>query len=104
MTKLNCNVTSCVHNADDCCCKNSIVVEGQTARDKCDTCCASFEEDKGEAFTNLFKTPENRLEVDCEAINCVYNERRRCVAEHIGIGGGKASSAGQTECTSFKAK
>ena len=104
MTKLNCNVTSCVHNADDCCCKNSIVVEGQTARDKCDTCCASFDENKGDAFTNLFKTPENRLEVDCEAINCVYNERRRCVAEHIGIGGGKASSAGQTACTSFKAK
>ena len=104
MTKLNCNVTSCVDNADDCCCKNSIVVEGQTARDKCDTCCASFDENKGDAFTNLFKTPENRLEVDCEAINCVYNERRRCVAEHIGIGGGKASSAGQTECTSFKAK
>ena len=104
MTKLNCNVTSCVHNADDCCCKNSIVVEGQTARDKCDTCCASFDENKGDAFTTLFKTPENRLEVDCEAINCVYNERRRCVAEHIGIGGGKASSAGQTECTSFKAK
>ena len=97
MTKLNCNVTSCVHNADDCCCKNSIVVEGQTARDKCDTCCASFDENKGDAFTNLFKTPENRLEVDCEAINCVYNERRRCVAEHIGIGGGKASRAGQTE-------
>ena len=104
MTKLNCNVTSCVHNADDCCCKNSIVVEGQTARDKCDTCCASFDENKGDAFTNLFKTPENRLEVDCEAINCVYNERRRCVAEHIGIGRGKASSAGQSECTSFKAK
>ena len=29
MTKLDCNVTSCVHNADNCCCKQEIYVEGQ---------------------------------------------------------------------------
>ena len=49
----------------------------------------------------LLKT---RLEVNCEAVNCVYNEGHRCAAEHIGIGGGKANSASQTECTSFKAR
>ena len=27
MTKLDCYVTSCVHNADNCCCKQEIYVE-----------------------------------------------------------------------------
>ncbi len=33
MTKLDCNVTGCLHNSENCCCKNVIVVEGQTARE-----------------------------------------------------------------------
>ena len=41
MTKLDCSVTGCMHNAENCCCKNTILVEGKTAQDKCDTCCAS---------------------------------------------------------------
>ena len=83
MTKLDCSVTGCMHNAENCCCKNTILVEGKTAQDKCDTCCGSFDEKKGGTFRNLFKTPENRLEVECEATNCVYNTDRRCSAEHI---------------------
>ena len=43
MTKLDCNVTGCLHNSENCCCKNVIVVEGQTAREKCDTCCGSYD-------------------------------------------------------------
>ena len=69
MTKLDCNVTGCLHNSENCCCKNVIVVEGQTAREKCDTCCGSYDENKGGMFRNMFKTPENRLEVECEAVN-----------------------------------
>ena len=37
MTKLDCSVTGCMHNAENCCCKNTILVEGKTAQDKCDT-------------------------------------------------------------------
>ncbi|MDD6073574.1 MAG: DUF1540 domain-containing protein, partial [Clostridium sp.] len=33
-----------------------------------------------------------------------YNSDRRCVAEHIGIAGGDAKAAVQTECASFKAR
>ena len=47
MTKLDCSVTGCMHNAENCCCKNTILVEGKTAQDKCDTCCGSFDEKKG---------------------------------------------------------
>ena len=102
MTKLDCSVTGCMHNAENCCCKNTILVEGKTAQDKCDTCCGSFDEKKGGTFRNLFKTPESRLEVECEATNCVYNTDRRCSAEHIGITGGNATVSMQTECSSFQ--
>ena len=104
MTKLDCSVTGCMHNAENCCCKNVIVVEGQTAREKCDTCCGSYDENKGGMFRNMFKTPENRLEVECEAVNCVYNKDRFCEAEHIGITGGDTTEAQGTECSSFKAR
>ena len=104
MTKLDCNVTSCIHNADNCCCKSAILVEGENAKDICDTCCGSFAENKEGSFRNLFKTPESRLEVDCEAVNCIYNESRHCVADHIGIAGDGAREASHTECASFKAR
>ena len=104
MTRLDCNVTGCVHNAENCCCRNSITGEGKTAREKCDTCCASFDENKGQMFKNMFKTPESELRVACEAENCVYNKDRFCVAGHIGIAGGNASEPYQTECASFKAR
>ena len=65
MTKLDCNVTTCMHNADNCCCKNAIIVDGHSAKDKCDTCCGSFDESKDSSFHNVFKTPESKLEKMC---------------------------------------
>ena len=102
MTRLDCNVTNCLHNAENCCCKAAIIVEGEQAKDTCDTCCGSFDENKDGAYHNLFKTPENRLEVHCEAVKCVYNEGRHCSADHIGIAGDGASEASHTECASFR--
>lgn len=104
MTKLDCNVTSCVHNSENCCCKHGIVVEGQTAKDRCDTCCGSFDENKEGSFKNIFKTPESRLEIDCEAVNCIYNEGRHCQAEHIDVCGDGASKAEHTQCATFKTR
>ena len=46
MTRLDCNVTNCLHNAENCCCKAAIIVEGEQAKDTCDTCCGSFDENK----------------------------------------------------------
>ena len=102
MTRLDCNVTNCLHNAENCCCKAAIIVEGEQAKDTCDTCCGSFDENKDGAYHNLFKTPENRLEVDCEAVKCVYIEVLHCAAGHIGIAGDGASEASHTECASFR--
>ncbi len=80
MTKLECNVTICLHNADHCCCKQSIMVDGYDAKEKEQTCCGSFDENKGGLFKNVFKTPESSLSVDCEAVQCIYNDNRHCAA------------------------
>ena len=64
MTKLECNVTNCLHNADNCCCKQSIMVDGHDAKKKEQTCCGSFDENKGGLFKNVFKTPESSLSVE----------------------------------------
>ena len=104
MTKLECSVKTCVHNADNCCCKAAIAVDGAKAKNVDDTCCASFDENRGGVFTNLFKTPETRLEVACDAVKCVYNEDQRCAAEHISISGNEACDCTETKCSTFKAQ
>ena len=102
MTKLGCSVTTCLHNADLCCCKNQITVEGKDAKTSDCTCCGSFDEKSGDSFKNSYQSPNTHLEVQCEAINCAYNEKKVCRAENIGIAGTGATTANQTECATFK--
>ena len=105
MTKLECSVKNCLHNADNCCCKAAIAVDGNKAKTAEQTCCASFDENKGGGkFTNLFKTPETRLEIACDAVKCVYNEEHRCSAERIDISGDGACECTETRCSTFKAR
>ena len=99
MTRLECTVASCVHNSEKCCCKQGILVEGVNARESCDTCCGSFEENRGGLFKNLFKTPETRLQVDCDVLNCLYNDDHQCRAERISILGDGARAVGPVSYT-----
>ncbi len=75
---------------------------GTMRREKEQTCCGSFDENKGGLFKNVFKTPESSLSVDCEAVQCIYNDNRHCAAAKIGIAGDGASRAEQTLCTTFQ--
>lgn len=102
MTKLECSVANCLHNSDNHCCKHSIIVDGHDAKEKDQTCCGSFDVNQEGAFKNVFKSPENSLEVDCEAVQCVYNKNHHCAADHIGIAGDGAKKSEQTLCATFK--
>ncbi len=104
MTRLECNVCNCVHNADKCCCRREILVDGHNARDPEGTCCASFDESRGGRFTNLFKTPETKLEVSCDAVSCVYNEDNCCIARTISINGDGACACEETCCGTYRAR
>ena len=101
MTFLDCTVTGCVYNADKCCCKGDIQVEGKNAERTEDTCCGSFKERGSYDMQNAVGRMSKEIEVACEACNCVFNEDKRCAAEHIGIAGKNACTCGETECASF---
>ncbi len=104
MTKLDCTVTTCVHNAERCCCRSEILVEGVRAKNCCDTCCGSF--DSG-VLKRFLKSPprfSSKLEVECDVVNCLYNDDHQCRAERIAITGDGAMAVGQTECASFREK
>lgn len=104
MTELNCNAKNCLYNAKDCCCKGDIKVEGKDSQTSERTCCGSFKEKKGETFLNSVCHPDRAIDIDCEAVKCMYNEQHKCMAGHVGIAGGQATDSAQTECSSFKAK
>lgn len=104
MTSLGCNVNSCAHNRDNCCCLSTIQVQGKSACECDGTCCGSFDEAGNGASKNSCKSPKESLSVSCEATNCVYNEDKKCSADHINISGICASESNETVCASFQCK
>lgn len=104
MTFLDCSVTGCTYNAEQCCCKGDIKVEGKDAKCNCDTSCGSFKERNSENMSNAAKRTSKSIEVACEVGNCMFHEAGKCSAEHIGIAGGDACKCGETECASFRCR
>ncbi|MEI3339440.1 MAG: DUF1540 domain-containing protein [Eubacterium sp.] len=104
MTQLDCTVTSCMYNKDNYCSKGDITVGGSNATTANETCCESFRE-RGSSMSNTVGHPSSTIDVDCEATKCVYNEKCKCHAGHIGIGGGSnVCDCKETECASFCCK
>ena len=103
-TYLDCYVTSCVYNANRCCGKGDIVVEGKDAKVNRETACDSFKERKADSPTNSANSLTKDIVIICEATNCRFNESKNCKAEHISIAGGNACSSKETECASFDAR
>lgn len=107
MTNLDCNVTDCLYQANNCCCKDGIHVKGNEAKNKQETCCGSFSLQHSTGAKNSCgseKYAAKATDVLCDAVNCVYNEEKHCNANHIGISGVKAVSSAETQCASFMAK
>lgn len=102
MAELKCNVGSCSYNQSECCCKGDIMVGGQQADKKDDTCCESFSEKRGDSYTSCLNHACKTISIDCEARNCVYNSDFKCKAEHVDIKGGNACNCHETCCLTFK--
>ncbi|HAN44854.1 MAG TPA: DUF1540 domain-containing protein [Ruminococcaceae bacterium] len=105
MTNLQCSVTNCASNSDNCCCRPDIKVKGRRACSSSDTCCSSFQE-KNEAAQNAlrFDMPNPITNVRCDADNCKHNTGGKCEANQISIDGAGASNSIQTLCSSFEAR
>ncbi|MGN0382752.1 MAG: DUF1540 domain-containing protein [Eubacterium sp.] len=105
MPILDCSVSTCYYNKQNQCCLGDIKVEGESATNSERTACNSFRERGEDTYSNTCGCgiePETVIQVDCDAIKCVYNEDRKCKADHIGIAGAGAKHYTETECSSFK--
>ncbi len=102
MTDLGCCVKNCVHNEDNMCCRGNIKVEGKTAKDSSCTCCGSFQDSSCGCAKNATCCPDSKIEVACDATNCIYNDNLKCSADHIDVRHSKDLIHGQTECATFK--
>ena len=101
MTKLECSVKNCVYNEEPYCCKGDIMVEGRDAKNTSETACASFQERTKDCCSNAVGHKSENIDVDCEAVKCVYNESCKCSANRIGIVGSNAKDSADTQCASF---
>ncbi len=106
MNKLGCDVTVCLHNEDNRCRLNGILVEGPAARESSQTCCASFEERRrGQAENAVCGCScSGESSIDCKAEYCVYNEDCKCTADRVQVGCscGDVCSKSGTECCTFR--
>ncbi len=102
MPLLVCSAQRCVYNDGMYCSKGDILVGGEEAHTSSETSCISFRERTAEGAKNTMGTPSQRIDVDCEAYECVYNKERKCDAEKVGITGASAKHSEQTECSTFR--
>ncbi len=102
MPNLDCTVTTCTYNVDEYCAKGAILVAGEDAKQPRETCCSSFEDKKTCGCTNSSRMVDHQVKVECEAVDCIFNEAKMCNAGQIGIAGSNACTCKETECSSFR--
>ena len=103
MTDLGCCVENCVHNEGNLCCRGNIKVGGKSAKEASATCCSSFQEcGCSTTAKNSTHHPDGKIEIVCDATNCMYNSNMKCSAGHIDVKHSSDTVHGQTECSTFK--
>ncbi|MDO4311949.1 MAG: DUF1540 domain-containing protein [Eubacteriales bacterium] len=101
MPELKCTVQTCVHNKQFYCDLDQIQVGGSKAKRADETCCDSFEERKGDSYSNVAGYASPTSNIDCEAVGCKYNEACKCHAGKISVEGSSACQCKETECATF---
>ncbi len=102
MTELGCCVNDCTYNDENLCCRDDIKVGGDDAHKACCTCCTSFREEGETTARNSCCSPNHKLDVKCDAVNCRYNDSKICSADHIEVTHSSDTMHGETECSTFK--
>lgn len=101
MPQLKCTVQTCVHNKQFLCDLDAIQVGGSEAKTARETCCDSFQERKGDSYSNVAGSASDLSKVDCKATDCKYNEKCECHAGKISVEGSQACDCKDTECATF---
>lgn len=102
MPELKCTVQTCLHNKSFYCDLDKIMVGGEQAKKAAETCCDSFEERKGDTYSNITQNHASATSsIDCKAQECQYNDNCVCHAGKISVEGSQACQCEQTECATF---
>ena len=101
MTALQCNANSCANNNRGFCCRPVIKVKGTSAHVTAETRCGSYSE-RVDSLSNStgYESPNQSLDIACDAKNCYFNSSKKCSADSICI---DCRSSG-TECSSFRSR
>ena len=101
MPELKCTVQTCTHNKNFYCDLDQIVVGGSSAKRSDETCCDSFKERTADSYSNVTGEASPKSELDCKAVECMYNKDCCCHAGKISVEGSSACKCEQTECATF---
>lgn len=101
MPELKCTVQTCVHNKEFYCDLDKIQVGGDRARRAEETSCDSFQERKGDSYSNITGHADPTSNIDCKAVECMYNDQCKCHAGKISVEGSNACQCKETECATF---
>ncbi len=106
MTILRCSATTCVYNKDELCSKGEIDVIGESAMAADETSCGSFRERSYDSTQNSFTEGCGceKINIDCAAQKCTYNENCRCTAAAIDVAGNGACDCRDTKCSTFECR
>lgn len=102
MPQLKCTVQTCVHNQQFLCDLDAIEVGGSNAKSAGETCCDSFQERKGDSYSNVTGSASELSSIDCKATDCKYNDQCECHAGKISVEGSSACRCGETACATFE--
>lgn len=104
MTVLTCSATTCIYNENKLCSRGEIEVLGSDARRPGETACGSFREKGSAKNSSAEHCGCEKIQIDCKAKECAYNEHCKCTAAAIDISGHNACSTEDTNCVTFSYK
>lgn len=106
MPKLKCTAEQCMYNMKKYCLRNRIHVQGEYAKNQCETQCGTFKlSDKkknDDVEFGVINEANEHLSINCDALKCKYNHNELCVKENVQISGTNAECRQQTLCDSFE--
>ena len=95
MTILKCSAMTCVYNKEQLCSKGDIDVTGENATSANETSCGSFRERTGSSMKDSYTDDCgcDKIQIDCKAHNCTYNDNCKCTASSIQVDGSNAHAS-----------
>ena len=106
MTILTCHATKCFYNEQNLCSKGDIEITGDQAHRADETSCSSFRDRSTAGIMNC-EAPHcgcDKININCKAQECTYNDQCRCTASAIDVTGCSTDGCNETKCNTFSCK